>query len=1164
MKPHVNNLSIPVTLLLFAICAVEATASGEWYATTANGLAPRDAAAAAAPTAAITEETDDVLRFTLTTAGIQLTSLKTKQGDFVEAGWPEAGYLGEVGEPAIPVYRRMVVAPANAQVTCSVTGPGPGLIVDATLYGKALRLVPVRAPIPKIPGAAERASYTINEVVYAANEDGPAIRAQVSELGVVKGHRLVLVEVRPVAYNPAQQRLTVWPTLDVEIRFTGNQVGDMTRPLPQGLASLAMNPPQVAAPRDPTGNYLIIAPTDYAGAIASFAAEKNAQGYKATIWTSPAGATNTQIRTYIQSLWGDPQNEPDYILLVGDTDKIPHFTASTEDNPATDLYYTCMDGGDDWFPDIAIGRFPVRSTAQLADMVAKTLYIENGPLADPAYLGRAVFMSSEDNYSVTEGTHNYCIATYMDPNNFETDKLYSHTYDATTQQVRDAFNAGRIFGIYSGHGGEFEWADGPVFTQADVRGLSNLNMYPFVISFACLTGSYAEVECFCETWALTANKGAAAIWGSSVYSYWTEDDVLQRQVFAALYDDYIREIGPSLNQARARFATQMGTGIGTRRYFEMYNLFGDPSLAIAEAQAALRVSPAGILHAEGPEGGPFVPASMTYTLRNVAEYPINYEVSLEGAADWLTLSGMLSGTLPAGTTTDITVSVNANANVLTTGLHTEKVVVTNLTDHIGDSSRDVLLEVGRFVFTSTDVPKPIPDNSTVTSTLTINQPLCIGDINVSIDISHTYIGDLSVTLRSPAGVTVTLHDRSGGSAEDIRLTYDDEGTAPDGPGTMADFDRQSPVGLWTLTVRDLAGGDTGTLNSWTLRILPLGETCPPVATEMWVQTEPNRPIDIELQGITEGPRLLDFTIVALPAHGTLRDAMTNTPITMVPYMLPNLGNQVRYRPFNGYTGDDTFTFIVSDQTGVSDPAAVHVQVGGPRQAYLFDMNTNPGWTTSGQWAYGQPTGGGSHNLDPTAGFTGTHVYGYNLSGDYTNSMAATQYLTTGALDCSVLSNVELRFRRWLGVESATWDHANVQVSNNGTTWTTVWNHTGSEISDTNWSLQTFNIAAVADGQPAVFFRWGMGPTDSSVSYPGWNIDDVEIWGVMPPPLLLGDANCSGVFDLDDMDAFVLALTDPNAYAATYPACSIETVDLNLDTHVDGADVQDFVEVLLGL
>lgn len=174
--------------------------------------------------------------------------------------------------------------------------------------------------------------------------------------------------------------------------------------------------------------------------------------------------------------------------------------------------------------------------------------------------------------------------------------------------------------------------------------------------------------------------------------------------------------------------------------------------------------------------------------------------------------------------------------------------------------------------------------------------------------------------------------------------------------------------------------------------------------------------------------------------------------------------------------------------------SVNLTVGVPAMVLSWDMSTNPGWTTAGLWAYGVPTGAGGQygNVDPTSGATGANVYGYNLSGDYTNNMAET-HLTSTAIDCSNINGTILKFQRWLNVEQPAYDHAYVRVSNDGVAWTTVWSN-GAEVADSAWILQEFDISAVADGQATVYLRWTMGTTDSSWLYSGWNIDDVEIWG----------------------------------------------------------------------
>ena len=229
----------------------------------------------------------------------------------------------------------------------------------------------------------------------------------------------------------------------------------------------------------------------------------------------------------------------------------------------------------------------------------------------------------------------------------------------------------------------------------------------------------------------------------------------------------------------------------------------------------------------------------------------------------------------------------------------------------------------------------------------------------------------------------------------------------------------------------------------------------------------------------------------------------------------------------------------------------------PQAIYSFPLDTDPGWTTEGQWAFGVPTGGGSNGSDPTSGYTGDNVYGYNLNGDYTNNMPE-YHLTTTALDCTNLTEVELRFWKWLGVEAAVFDHANLQVSNNGADWVTVWEHTGASVADSSWSQMVVDLSASADSQPTVYVRWGMGTTDSGVTYFGWNIDDVEIWAIQQPtnPCDLDD---DGDVDLNDFATFAICYGGATVTTPP-PSCpqdDFEGSDFDDDGDVDLTDFATF-------
>ncbi|MBN2054543.1 hypothetical protein JW905_06450, partial [bacterium] len=191
--------------------------------------------------------------------------------------------------------------------------------------------------------------------------------------------------------------------------------------------------------------------------------------------------------------------------------------------------------------------------------------------------------------------------------------------------------------------------------------------------------------------------------------------------------------------------------------------------------------------------------------------------------------------------------------------------------------------------------------------------------------------------------------------------------------------------------------------------------------------------------------------------------------------------------------DHTMVTFTLGVTGDNCAAEVEIQAeitwSTFARRYWWDMDHDPGWQFEGQWAWGIPEG---LDDDPAAGFTGSRVVGYNLAGAYANDIPEYS-ATTDALDCSALEDVELRFMRWLGVESATWDHAAVRISTDGVNWTEVWEHTGTAINDLTWQEQIFDISAQADGEPTVYLRWVMGETDSSMTYCGWNLDDVEMW-----------------------------------------------------------------------
>lgn len=146
-------------------------------------------------------------------------------------------------------------------------------------------------------------------------------------------------------------------------------------------------------------------------------------------------------------------------------------------------------------------------------------------------------------------------------------------------------------------------------------------------------------------------------------------------------------------------------------------------------------------------------------------------------------------------------------------------------------------------YISIDIPKQIPDANTagVVSTISIPDNFLVTDVNLTLDITHSWLWDLQIYLKAPNGTEVLIYDRTCGSSgqqrQNIVATFDDKASTvvcnnliPAISGTtkptnlLSTFNGLSSLGNWQLRVVDNAGGDLGTLNNWSLELCQTNQT----------------------------------------------------------------------------------------------------------------------------------------------------------------------------------------------------------------------------------------------------------------------------------------------------------------------------------------------------
>jgi subtilisin-like proprotein convertase family protein len=143
----------------------------------------------------------------------------------------------------------------------------------------------------------------------------------------------------------------------------------------------------------------------------------------------------------------------------------------------------------------------------------------------------------------------------------------------------------------------------------------------------------------------------------------------------------------------------------------------------------------------------------------------------------------------------------------------------------------------------------------------VDESATVDSVGVSVEISHTFVGDLQVSLIGPDGTSVMLHNRTGGGRDDLVQTYDSDNT----PG-LSQFANRSASGNWTLQVRDRAGIDIGSLDRWSLSLHLAG-----IPRTVW-ETSPGLAIpDNDRQGVVSE--------LEVDGVGELRDIEVTVDIT---------------------------------------------------------------------------------------------------------------------------------------------------------------------------------------------------------------------------------------------------------------------------------------------
>jgi len=335
--------------------------------------------------------------------------------------------------------------------------------------------------------------------------------------------------------------------------------------------------------------------TDY---LSSFVKWKRARGYDVDVVNkTDIGTSTVAIKAYLTNYY--TLHHPEYVLLLGDDSGSYGIPTNIYDSPdgqehdADDNYYTMVEGND-YFPEMLIGRFSFVDVGELTAMLSKTMRYERmPPMDDTAWFKKALVVAG--NYAegglqpVTPIQMSRWLREKMIAKGYtQVDTVfYPPTYPGTSQ-IQSAISSGAQFVSYRGWGDANGWHY-PLFHLDHLSNAASGTKTPVVFSIVCNTGDFINSvnPSFGEKWmrmgtSFAPNGCVAFVGPSDLHTRTNLNNALSTGAFSSILDDGNRIFASSVLAGKMElyhsFPDEAGTGGYVPFYFHVYNVLSDPSL----------------------------------------------------------------------------------------------------------------------------------------------------------------------------------------------------------------------------------------------------------------------------------------------------------------------------------------------------------------------------------------------------------------------------------------------------------------------------------------------------------------------------------------------------------------------------------------------------------
>ncbi|HSD62154.1 MAG TPA: C25 family cysteine peptidase [Ignavibacteriaceae bacterium] len=504
----------------------------------------------------------------------------------------------QTGYPDLPGIAKVLAIPDNGTAEVEIIETGSVQKITG------ISIPPVRESW--IEGKPET-PYIENAGCYSSERIYPEKLSSIEDPAVFRDFRIARVSVFPIRYIPARHEIEAISSITIRVRYiSGIGLNPKTtphRPIAPSFAKLyrsfIFNYNEVLQ-RDYGGRetgedlMLCITPDNFYNAFMPYADWKQKSGTLMHVTKfSEIGANAsdpTIIKNFILGAYQNWTTPPTHVLIIGDEGYAPVQYVYYDWTFVNEDYFVEL-AGDDYFPELMIGRFTNQTVNGLQIIVNKDINYERFPyVEDESWYKRATVCSNNAYPSQVE-TKRITAEIMEQFGNFNVDTLMSDgTWSGSgcsmdLSDILTTINNGISYLNYRGEG----WSDGwhancYYFSTSDVNNLNNGAKLPFITSIGCGVAMFVGGESFGEKWlelgTTTAARGGCAFLGPTSNTHTIYNDAIDKGIYMGMFQEGMDSPGEAMMRGKLYMYEVFGNVYRVEYHYRIYCEIGDPSLHI--------------------------------------------------------------------------------------------------------------------------------------------------------------------------------------------------------------------------------------------------------------------------------------------------------------------------------------------------------------------------------------------------------------------------------------------------------------------------------------------------------------------------------------------------------------------------------------------------------